>query len=81
MRIDTSKIDFSRVCKIYYGRDRYCRCGCAGKYFYKGDPAWGNLVKDIKKLGVVESDIEDCDDVFLNLPIGNDTAYTVYFKD
>ena len=51
------------VTKIYHGLDHCCRCGCGGRYFYRGTSGFTRAVNTMKK------------DEFLPLTPGN-TMYT-----
>jgi hypothetical protein len=78
-KIVTGKIDFSVVEKIYFGLDHNCRCGCGGDYYYPGSWGWDKIVNEIKNLGTVDAEKETEWNIYINIPIGNNLAYTLYF--
>lgn len=73
------------VTKIYMGRDRICRCGCAGEYQDRDEPMFAKRLSrflklaesyDFEKAPLGASDIGDN---YLNISYGKDRALTVYF--
>ncbi len=75
--IRTSEIDFANVEKIYFGKDRCCRCGCNGTYFNPESKQFKNKISTIKRLGEVDSLVTE---QYINIPVGSNKAYTLYFK-
>jgi len=72
--------DFSKVTQIYMGRDKICRCGCAGEYVKAGDPMFEKrLNRFIAKWADYTPGEHDVDASYLNLSYGKDRALTVYF--
>lgn len=75
------------ITKIYMGKDRVCRCGCAGNYYTKDDPVFPALVerfqkawKRYEKAGKVkEHDKYDGD--YYNISYAGNKAMTAYFGD
>ena len=79
-RINTKNIDFSKAEKIYFGLDRHCRCGCGGDYYYKNTEGWNYVVRTIQRLGIVNCDTDYENKVYVNIPLGDNMAYTIYFE-
>jgi len=77
------KINFEEVTKIYYGKDRWCRCGCGGCYAEKGTRLFkryqGQIeaIKDGTSNRKLQSVDVDCNNT--NLSLENNRAFTVYF--
>ena len=74
------QFDASKVTKIYLGRDRVCRCGCAGEYVNRGEPMFDKRLKRFAKMlceYVPEKD--DVFDNYFNISYGQNRALTVYF--
>lgn len=48
----TSFKDFESftITKIYKGKDRYCRCGCGGKYYYPESKSFKRILKNAEKV-------------------------------
>ena len=76
--IRTSEIDFANVEKIYFGKDRGCRCGCNGTYFNPESEQFENKIRTIKSLGKVEALVSH--DGYINIPHKGNNAFTLYFK-
>lgn len=77
--LDTNKINFDSIIKIYYGDNMGCRCGCNGMYVYKDNDElifndWIKQIHKIKDFVVIER----CGN-YINFPIGDNKAYTVYY--
>jgi len=70
-----------KITKIYLGRDKVCRCGCAGEYTYPGEPKFEKRVKRFLKKWESYSPSKDdvCEGVYMNLSYGQDRALTAYF--
>lgn len=70
-----------RIVKIYMGRDRICRCGCAGEYVEPGHPMFEKRVKRFQQMwaNYTPKDIDVEDGVYKNVSYGKDRALTVYF--
>ena len=69
-----------KVTRIYTGRDRICRCGCAGEYVERGEPMFDVRLKRFCKL--LENYLPkdgDIFDTYNNISYGKDRAITVYF--
>jgi hypothetical protein len=73
-------IDYTKVKQIYMGRDKICRCGCAGEYVEPGDPKFDKRLKRFQKM-VAEyvPGPHDVDETYFNISYGRDRALTVYF--
>ena len=71
-----------KVTKIYLGRDRVCRCGCAGEYVTDKDPIFAKRLKRFEKMWLSYSPTEDDvqEGVYHNISYGNDRAMTIYFE-
>lgn len=78
--------DASKVTKIYMGRDRVCRCGCAGEYVSRGKQ--GHLAEKFDKrvarfakmwAEYIPDPKDDIGDNYLNISYGKNRALTVYF--
>lgn len=75
-----TNFDASKVTKVYLGKDRVCRCGCAGEYVYRGEPKFEKRVANFaRKLADYTLTQDDLGDNFMNVSYGNDRALTVYF--
>jgi len=74
-------LDITKVTKIYLGRDRVCRCGCAGEYVSRGAPKFESRLKRFSKLWCDYAPQKDdmMEDHYLNVSYGKDRAMTVYF--
>lgn len=64
------------ITKIYSGQDNCCRCGCRGKYYNKGDKMFAGMVRKAVKLATTQETEEEYN--FINIPYGNNRAYTIY---
>jgi hypothetical protein len=71
----------SKVTKIYLGKDKVCRCGCAGEYVVRGEPMFEKRLKrfEAKWANYMPTERDDVTDDYLNVSYGNDRAMTVYF--
>lgn len=69
------------VTKIYTGRDKVCRCGCAGEYVTKDDAIFEKRLKRFEKLWATYTPTEDdvAEGIYKNISYGKDRAITVYF--
>lgn len=72
------------ITKIYVGKDKACRCGCKGDYFYPDDQEFESLVEEFQKKwklynarGKVQKD--DIDESYYNISYSDGTAMTAYF--
>lgn len=80
-------IDISKITKIYMGRDRICRCGCAGEYVERGEPLFESRVSRFMKMAetynfeehVTDQGFLDKGPNYMNISYGKDRALTVYF--
>lgn len=64
--------------KVYSGRDHVCRCGCAGKYYYRDHKLFRSIIgKAIRK--ITEGNELEVTDQYINVSYGDDRAYTIYF--
>lgn len=74
-------LDVTKVTKIYLGRDRVCRCGCAGEYVNRGTPKFDSRLKRFAKLWCDYAPQKDdvLENEYLNVSYGKDRAMTVYF--
>jgi hypothetical protein len=80
MRKEKMEIDFSKVTKVYMGKDAHCRCGCGGEYVYRGQPFFEKrLARFAKKLSDYTPSKFDVDSTYANVSYGNNRALTVYF--
>jgi hypothetical protein len=63
------------------GKDRVCRCGCAGEYVKRGEPNFDKRLKRFEKmLSTYELTKDDeIEGEFINVSYGKDRALTVYF--
>ena len=70
-----------KITKIYLGRDRICRCGCAGEYAYPGDAKFEKRAKRFMKMWDAYTPAKDdvWDGVYKNISYGQDRALTAYF--
>lgn len=70
-----------KITKIYLGRDRICRCGCAGEYVEPGDPKFEKRAKRFMKMWENYTPDKDdvCEGVYKNISYGHDRALTAYF--
>jgi hypothetical protein len=69
------------IAKIYSGKDRFCRCGCGGKYFEAADKGidrvYGNLEKILATKAYTEISWEG---EYVNISMEQNKAYTIYFE-
>lgn len=80
--IDTHSVD--KITKIYHGKNSWCRCGCGGKYFSKGDKGFTRALNAIlnNKFEVGTYEAIDTQSTYINIPEGEDyqnKCYCVYF--
>lgn len=79
------------ISQVYSGRDRVCRCGCAGKYTatsYMINPRTEDIdnslvakrLKRAKRLVEGGAEVEYGDN-HVNIVTGNDRALTFYFDE
>lgn len=83
-----SKFKAEAVTRIYLGRDRICRCGCAGEYVERGEPMFEKRLERFIKMAEnynFEEHVSayggflDMGDNYMNISYGKDRAMTVYF--
>lgn len=68
------------ITKIYMGKDRACRCGCAGTYTYPNSPLFAKRVARFQYMwDDYVPTVDDMDDSYVNLSYGKNRALTVYF--
>ena len=80
-------IDISKITKIYMGRDRTCRCGCAGEYLEPNDKLFSKRVKRFMAMAatynfeehVTDQGFLDKGPNYMNISYGQDRALTIYF--
>lgn len=82
--------EISNISQVYFGKDRYCRCGCGGTYTatsYMKDPRSevnDSLVqkrlKRAKKL-VLEGAEVGYGNTYVNVVTGRNRALTFYFDN
>lgn len=77
-------IDESKITRIYMGRDRICRCGCAGEYVDRGEPMFEKRVQRFMKMAQTYKFKDDQyqNDIgpnYVNISYGRDRALTIYF--
>lgn len=70
--------------RVYLGRDRICRCGCAGEYVETESPKFSKRLARFMKMAESYQfcdtpDQPDVGDNYLNISYGKDRALTVYF--
>lgn len=73
------------ITKIYHGKNRWCRCGCGGKYFEKGEKGFTRALNELQKDSFVPGDYEEIDvqNVYVNIPQGyeeENRCYCLYFN-
>lgn len=69
------------ITQVYSGIDNGCRCGCKGKYYNRGDKMFpGMLRKAIKAARNPNLPCTEEGDGYVNIPLGNNRAYTIYFN-
>ena len=68
------------VTQIYMGRDRVCRCGCAGEYVRPGDSKFEKRLKRFARMweGYTAKE-DDIGGTYMNISYGRDRAITAYF--
>jgi len=79
-----TNIEADRVTNIYLGRDRICRCGCAGEYVRRGESMFEKRLNRFMKMAKTYKfcDTPEQPDIganYLNISYGKDRALTVYF--
>lgn len=78
------QVDPNAVTKIYMGKDKVCRCGCAGEYIRKNEnnPLFERRLKQfMKMLPSYTAQEFDIGQTYRNISYGNDRALTVYFDE
>lgn len=72
-----------KITKIYTGRDRVCRCGCAGEYVTAADGAiFQKRLKRFERMWATYTPLEaDVDANYRNISYGYDRAITAYFEE
>lgn len=75
----------SDIKKIYRGKDNYCRCGCGGKYYDRGEKGFTRAINEMSRDTFTCLDVEapvGCN--FINIPYDDSTyegkALTIYFN-
>lgn len=82
-----SKFKAEDVTQIYLGRDRICRCGCAGEYVKRGEQMFEKRLARFIKMAenynfeehVTDAGFLDKGPNYMNISYGKDRAMTVYF--
>lgn len=82
-------IKTERVTQIYLGRDKVCRCGCAGEYVARGEPKFEKRLKRFLKMAQTYdfeanetaggTPLDYMQNHYLNISYGKDRAMTLYF--
>lgn len=72
------------ISRIYSGKDRACRCGCAGKYYSPNDKSFNlivsKLAREVRRNGIEAENTEGECEPYLNIPYGlNGKCYCLYF--
>lgn len=89
--INLQDIQLNQVSNIYMGKDRVCRCGCAGNYIatsFMIDPrsevndvkAQARLNKAKKLTRNTTTEVE-YGDTYINVSYGNNRAITIYLDE
>jgi hypothetical protein len=69
-----------KITKIYMGKDRVCRCGCAGEYVYPDNPKFVKRVKRFEKMWATYTPTEDDQyGSYRNVSYGKNRAITAYY--
>lgn len=74
-----AQVDFTKVTKIYLGKDHCCRCGCLGTYAYQGTTTFKRRQTRIEKMTCDEVLEVDNGRTYINLSLPNNKALTIYF--
>ena len=84
-------IQLDQISQIYIGKDRVCRCGCAGTYVstsYMEDPRndvddklAGSRLKRAKKLSLNTDSVVDYSNNHINIGYGDNRAITIYLDE
>lgn len=72
------------ITQIYHGKNKWCRCGCGGKYFEKGERGFTRALNAMQKESFVAGDYEPVEfgSTYVNIPEGEEyqnKAYCLYF--
>jgi hypothetical protein len=89
--MNIQEIQLNQISQIYLGKDRVCRCGCAGKYVstsYMKNPRNDvddklalSRLKRAKKLALnTDSEVEYSGN-YINIGYGDDRAITIYLDE
>ena len=70
-----------RISQIYLGKDRICRCGCAGEYVTPEHPMFHKRLKRFHALVCKEGSQTEDGGSYINVSYGNDRAMTIYLND
>lgn len=72
----------ANVKSIYLGRDKICRCGCAGDYVERGEPKFEQRLKRFAKMWCtyIPQKHDYVEGEYINVSYGKDRAMTVYFN-
>jgi len=89
--MNIQEIQLNQISQIYIGKDRVCRCGCAGEYVstsYMEDPRSdvddklaGSRLKRAKKLALNTTSEVDYQDTYINVSYGKDRVITIYLDE
>ena len=87
---DFLNVSLNQVSQIYVGKDRYCRCGCAGTYvstsFMKDARSAVNNSLAQRRLSkalnlVKEGAFAEYEGSYVNVVSGNNRAICIYFDE
>jgi hypothetical protein len=89
--MNIQEIQLNQISQIYIGKDRVCRCGCAGEYVstsFMEDPRNDvddklaeSRLKRAKKLALNTNSVVDYCDNHINVSYGKDRAITIYLDE
>lgn len=72
-------VDYTTATKIYSGRDRVCRCGCAGTYAKSNTRAFALRAKKMAEMIASGEGVIKDGGTYINISFGDDRALTAYF--
>lgn len=78
----TRAIADGTVSRIYHGKDDACRCGCKGRYYNRGDRGFHWVFREaITKARETLCEVNEAGGLtFINIPYGDNKAYTIYIE-
>ena len=69
------------ITRVYHGLDHWCRCGCGGRYFDKGERGFTRALNAMKKADFKTDNVEQ-GETWINIPeaLKDNNCYCIYFN-